>query len=169
MADQVAEEMKPMAEDHTTQPTAASPTAPGRPGNGQPGGTDERSLAELVKALTEQTSRLARQEVELAKAEMTAKGRKLGVGAGEFGAAGLLGLGAFAALTATFILALAEAVDGWLAALIVTVVYAAIAAALAMAGRNKVQEGSPVAPEQAMASSRQDMETVKERAKEGRA
>ena len=162
-----------MADETTAGTQASTPDrslTPGRsPGNGQGAGTDERSVAELVKALSEQTSRLARQEVELAKAELAAKGRKLGVGAGEFGAAGLLGLGAFAAFTATLILALAEAVDGWLAALIVTIVYAAMAGALALAGRNKVQEAGPPVPERAVASTKQDVQTVKERAREGRA
>lgn len=153
--------------DQTTS-TATRATAPG----GAPGdtaATDERSLGELVKALSEQASRLARQEVELAKAEMAVKGRRLGVGAGAFGAAGLLGLGALAALTATLILALAEAVDAWLAALIVTVAYGAVAGALALAGRNKVQEATPPLPERAVESSRRDVAVVKERAKEGRA
>jgi hypothetical protein len=130
---------------------------------------DERSLSELVQALTEQTSALARKEVELAKAELTQKGKRIGVGAGSFGAAGLFGLFAFGALTATLILALAEAMDAWLAAAIVTVVYAAIAGALALVGKQQVERGSPPVPEQAIASGREDVETVKQRAKEGRA
>ena len=78
----------------------------------------------MVKRLGDQTSELARQEVELAKAELAEKGRALGIGAGAFGAAGEVGLFAFGALTATVILALAEAMDAWLAALIVTVMVA---------------------------------------------
>jgi hypothetical protein len=130
---------------------------------------DETSVSELVKRLSEQTSKLARQEVELAKAELTEKGKALGVGAGAFGAAGLLGLFAFGALTATLILALAEAMDGWLAALIVTVVYAAIAGALALFGKREVEEGTPPLPEQAIESAQADVERVKRGAREGRA
>src|SRR5436190_9746538 len=136
-------------------------------GNGQ---TDQRDRAvgELVKELSEQTSLLVRQEVELAKAELAEKGKKAGMGAGMFGGAGLFGFFAFAALTATFILALAEAVAPWLAALIVTVVYGAIAGVLALQGKNKVQEATPPVPERAVDSSKEDVEWVKTRAKSAR-
>src|SRR3954463_4069348 len=93
------------------------------------GQSSEASVAELVRQLSEQTSRLARQEVELAKAELAVKGKRAGIGAGMFGGAGLLGLYAVGALTAAAILALATAVASWLAALIVAAVLAAIAGA----------------------------------------
>lgn len=131
-------------------------------------GAEDRSVSELVTELSEQSSRLARQEVELAKAELTAKGKHLRIGAGAFGAAGLVAALALGALTATLILALAEAVEPWLAAAIVTVGYAAIATVLALTGKRQVGEGTPPAPEEAMQSSQRDIETVKARAKEGR-
>lgn len=131
-------------------------------------GAEDRSVSELVTELSEQSSRLARQEVELAKAELTAKGKHLGIGAGAFGAAGLVAALALGALTATLILALAEEVEPWLAAAIVTVGYAAIASVLALTGKRQVGEGTPPAPEEAMQSSQRDIETVKARAKEGR-
>jgi Putative Actinobacterial Holin-X, holin superfamily III len=130
---------------------------------------DETSLSELMRQLSDQTSRLARQEVELAKAELTDKGRTLGIGLGEFGAAGLLAVLALGALTATLILALSEAVDGWLAALIVTVVYLAVAGLLALAGKRKAEEATPPAPERAQASVKQDVTAIKQGAKAGRA
>ena len=130
--------------------------------------TDERSISELVKELTEQTQILARKEVELAKAEVTQKGKRLGIGAGAFGAAGVLGLFAFGALTATLILLLATAMDAWLGALIVTVVYALIAAALALMGKEQVEKGTPPLPERAIESSKQDVDTAKSRVKEAR-
>src|SRR3954466_14677870 len=83
----------------------------------------DESLADLMKRLSEQTTDLVRKEIELGKAELQQKGKKAGTGAGMFGGAGLFGFYAFGALTATLILALATAVDGWLAALIVTAVY----------------------------------------------
>ena len=101
----------------------------------------EPSIAELVRQLSEHTSRLARQEVELAKAELAVKGKRAGQGAGMFGVAGLLGLCAVGALTAAIVLALATALAGWLAALIVAVVYGAIAGVLALRGRGKVAAG----------------------------
>ena len=132
------------------------------------GDLDRASVAELVKQLGEQTSDLARQEVELAKAELTEKGRAIGIGAGAFGAAGLVALFAVGALTAALILALAEAVDGWLAALIVFAVYAAIAGGLALFGRREVEQGTPPTPERAIETTKEDVERVKQGAKEGR-
>jgi len=129
---------------------------------------DEQSISELVKQLSEQTQTLARKEVELAKAEVTEKGKRLGIGAGAFGAAGVLGLFAFGALTATLILALATAMDAWLAALIVTVVYGVIGAVLAITGKKQVEAGSPPVPERAIESTKQDVETAKTSVKEAR-
>jgi hypothetical protein len=129
----------------------------------------ERSLSDLVKQLSEQSTRLARMEVELAKAELQQKGKQLGIGAGAFGGAAAIALYAMAALTATFILALAEGVDGWLAALIVALAYAAIAGVLALVGRSRVQAGTPPAPERAIESSREDIEAAKRSAKGARA
>jgi Putative Actinobacterial Holin-X, holin superfamily III len=130
---------------------------------------EQRSLAELTKQLTEQTTALARKEVELAKAEMSLKAKRLGFGAGAFGGAGLMGVLALGALTAAAILGLAEAVDPWLAALIVAVAYAAVAGALALIGRSRVQAGTPPVPERAIESSREDVEAAKRSAKEARA
>ena len=132
------------------------------------GPNDDRSLAELVKQLSEQSSELARKEVELAKAELAVKGKQLGMGAGAFGGAAVIGLLALGALTATLILVLAEAMDAWLAALIVTVVYAAIAGIAALLGRNKVQEASPPVPEQAIESTKEDVEVAKQSASRAR-
>ena len=128
----------------------------------------ELPVAELVKQLSEQTSTLARKEVELAKAELAEKGKRAGIGAGMFGGAGLVGLYAFAALTAAIILALAEGLDGWLAALIVAVVYGAIAGVLAMTGKTKVQQATPPVPEAAVGSVKEDVEWAKTRARAGR-
>ncbi len=126
------------------------------------------SLAELVQQLSEQTSRLAHQEVELAKAELAAKGKRAGIGAGMFGGAGVLGFYALGALVATAILALATAVTAWVAALIVAAVLGVIAGVLALQGRKEVKEATPPLPEQATESVKEDVEVVKTRAQEGR-
>ena len=94
----------------------------------------DQSFGDLFKQLSEQTSTLVRQEVELAKTEMKEKGRAPASGPGLIGAGGLLGLGAFGALTAALILVLALWIDAWLACLIVTVVYG-VGAAVLGAGR----------------------------------
>jgi Putative Actinobacterial Holin-X, holin superfamily III len=131
--------------------------------------SDERSVRELIERLGEQTQALARKEVELAKAEVTEKGKRLGVGAGAFGAAGIVGLFAFGALTAALVLLLATAVDAWIAALIVAVAYAVIAGIAALTGRSQVERGTPPVPERAIDSTREDLEAAKRSAREGRA
>src|ERR687883_197531 len=122
----------------------------------------EPSAAELVKQLSEQTSRLVRQEVELAKAELTVKGKRAGVGAGMFG------LYALGALTAAAIAALALAVATWLAALIVAVVWAAIAGVMALTGKSKVQQAMPPVPQDSVESVKEDVQWTKARAQQGR-
>ena len=129
---------------------------------------DDRPIGDLVRQLSDQTTTLVRQEIELAKAEMTAKGKQVGIGAGAFGGAGLIGLYAVGAITACLILALSTAVAGWLAALIVGVVYAAIAGVLALIGKKKTQAGAPPVPERAISSTKEDVEWAKTRAKTAR-
>jgi uncharacterized membrane protein YqjE len=128
----------------------------------------DQPVSELVKQLSDQTTTLVRKEVELAKAELAEKGKKAGLGAGMFGGAGFFGFFAFGGLTATFILALTTAVSPWLAALIVTVVYGAIAGVLALQGKKKVQEAGPPVPERAVDSTKEDVAWVKTRAKSAR-
>ena len=129
-----------------------------------PGDTEDlhdRSLGELLKQLSEQTTRLVHQELELAKAEITQKGKQAGMGAGMFGGAGALGLAALGALTACFILALNAIMPAWLAALIVAVVCGAIAAFLALRGRDKVKQATPLVPEQTVETVKEDVEWAK--------
>ena len=128
----------------------------------------ERPTSELLKQLSDQTTTLVQQEVELAKLELQEKGKKAGIGAGMFGGAGVLGLYAVGALTATIILALATFMPGWVAALIVTVVYGAIAGVLALRGKSKVQEATPPVPEQAVDTTKEDVRWVKTRAQSAR-
>jgi hypothetical protein len=143
-----------------------APVAEGRAAT--TGDLQDKPLPELLKLLSEQTASLVRNEMELAKAEMTVKGKRIGIGAGAFGGAGLFAVFAFAALTACFILALDLAVAGWLAALIVAAVYALIAGVAALVGKRKVQQGSPPVPERAIDSTKEDVEWTKSRAKQAR-
>ena len=132
--------------------------------------TRDRDLptADLVRQLSDQTSRLIRQEMALARAELTVKGKQAGIGAGLFGGAGVFGLLALGALTATAIAALALAMDTWLAALIVTVVWAAVAGAMALLGKSRVQEALPPVPEDSVESVKEDVQWTKTKAQEGR-
>jgi hypothetical protein len=129
---------------------------------------DDRSIAELLRQLSDQTATLVRQELDLAKAELSVKGKRAGIGAGMFGGAGLFGLYALGALTACAILALSTALAAWLAALIVAVVYAAIAGVLALTGKGKVQAATPPVPEKTVDSVKEDVQWTKERAKAAR-
>jgi uncharacterized membrane protein YqjE len=121
----------------------------------------DASTGELFKRLSQQTSELVRKEVDLAKAELTEKGKTAGKGAGMFGGAGLFGVTAFLALTACLIALLSTAMEVWPAALIVTVVYAAIAGVLALMGRRKLQEATPPAPEQTVETLKEDVQWAK--------
>jgi hypothetical protein len=129
----------------------------------------DRPVSELVKDLSDQTTTLIRKEMELARAELTQKGKRAGLGAGMFGGAGLFGLFAFGALTAALIALLATAIDHvWLAALIVAAVYAAVAGVLALTGKKQVDEALPPVPEQATESVKEDVAWAKRRAQTAR-
>jgi uncharacterized membrane protein YqjE len=134
----------------------------------QQNGLHELPLGELLKRLSEQVSTLARQEVELAKAELAAKGRIVGRAAGFFGAAALLGLSALGALTALLILALDGAMPAWAAALVVTIVMAALAGALAMAGKRRLEQTGPPVPTQTIESTKEDITWAKSQLQSGR-
>ena len=134
------------------------------------GGEDlrDRPIGDLLKQLSEQTTTLVRQELELAKAEVSEKGKKAGQGAGMFGGAGVSALLGLGAITAAAITLLDNAMSTQLAALIVGVVWFAIAGVLALQGRNKVQEATPPVPEQATESVKEDVQWAKTRAQSAR-
>jgi hypothetical protein len=129
---------------------------------------DDRSTADLLRDLSEQTGDLVRKEMELAKAELREKGKAAGIGAGMFGGAGLVALYGVGALTACAILALAIVVDAWLAALIVGAGYLALAGILALTGKKQVEQATPPVPQQAIESSKEDVEWTKQRAQAAR-
>jgi Putative Actinobacterial Holin-X, holin superfamily III len=128
----------------------------------------ERPIGEVASELTKDLSLLIRQEFRLARAEMREKSRIALPGLGMIGGAGLVALCAAGALTAFLVLALAEAMDGWLAALIVGVVLAAAAAALAWAGKEQVGEAGRPLPEETIENIGEDVQWVKEQARSGR-
>lgn len=143
----------------------------------------EQSVGELVKQLAEETTSLvrhelelarseasrageavvtlARQELQLAKAEMAEKGRTAAPGLGMVGGAGAVGLLAAGALTACLILALDGIMPNWLAALLVGLVYAAVAGALYYAGKARVQDAGPLVPEKTVETIKEDVEWAK--------
>jgi uncharacterized membrane protein YqjE len=121
----------------------------------------DRSLPELLKQLSQETTQLVHQELELAKAELQQKGKQAGAGAGMFGGAGALGLAALGALTACFILALDLIMPAWLAALLVAVVYGIIAFVLVKQGQAKLKQATPPVPEQTIETVKEDVEWAK--------
>lgn len=125
----------------------------------------EHSTGDLVKQLADQTSTLVRQEIELAKAELSVKGKVAGEGAGMFGGAAIVALLALGTLTALVLSLLDKAMDFTLAALIVTFVYAVIATVLALAGRKRVKRVMPPAPEQTIETVKEDVQWAKSQAK----
>ena len=130
--------------------------------------TQERSLADLARQLSLQTTELLSREAELAKAELRVKGKRAGAGAGMFGGAGALGLYALGALTAAIIAGIAEVLPVWAAALIVAAVYGAVAGILALRGKSQVQQATPPVPEQTVQSVKEDVRYTKQRAQEAR-
>jgi len=136
--------------------------------NGNGADLRDRPIGDLLKQLSEQTTALVRQELELAKAEVSEKGKKAGVGAGMFGGAGVSALMGLGAVSAAAITLLDNAMSTPLAALIVGVVWFAIAGVLALTGKNKVQEATPPVPEQATESIKEDVQWAKTRAQSGR-
>jgi uncharacterized membrane protein YqjE len=120
----------------------------------------ERPTSDLLRELSDQTTQLVRKEIELAKVELSEKGKRAGQGAGMFGGAAVLGALALGALTACAILALATAMAAWLAALIVGVV--------ALSGKRQVKRAVPPMPEEAVETTKEDVEWVKQRAKSAR-
>ncbi len=127
----------------------------------------ERPMGELLRQLSQETTLLVRQEIELAKAEMTEKGKRAGLGAGMFGAAGVIALAALGALTACLIFALSKVMDPWAAALVVTFVYAIVAGVLALSGKKKFQQAAPLVPKQTVETVKEDVQWAKSQVRSG--
>jgi uncharacterized membrane protein YqjE len=123
------------------------------------------SVAELVKDLTRDVSQLVREEIALARVEMTEKGKQAGVGVGMLSGAAAFALAALGGTMATMIILLDLVMPLWLAALITTAVYGAVAAVLAMRGREELKEAGAPVPERARDSVKEDIQWAKTRAK----
>ncbi|WP_434743634.1 phage holin family protein [Micromonospora sp. SH-82] len=128
----------------------------------------EPSTAELVQRATEQVSRLIRDELTLARAELTEKGRHAGIGVGLFGGGGALAFYGLGALITAVVLLLATWIAAWLSALIVAVVLFVVAGILALAGKKQVKQAVPPVPAAAVTSVRADVDTVSAAVKDGR-
>jgi VIT1/CCC1 family predicted Fe2+/Mn2+ transporter len=128
----------------------------------------EQPIGDLARDLTRDLSLLVRQEVELAKSEMTQKGRVAAPGLGMIGAAGVVALMAAGAMTAFAVIVLAVFLPDWLSALVVGAVLAAVAYGLAMRGKERVEQAGSPMPEQTIETVKEDVEWAKTRAASAR-
>lgn len=133
-------------------------------GSARPAVAPEASAGELVRQLSEQVSRLIRDELKLAEYEMTSKARRIGRGAGMFGGSGLVALYGLGCLLAAAIIDLAGVLPAWAAALIVGGALLLIAGLAALVGKSQVSKATPPVPEQTVQSVKADVEEIKERA-----
>jgi hypothetical protein len=125
----------------------------------------ELPTSELVKHLSEQVSRLVKDELKLAQLEMTRKGKRAGLGIGMFGGSGLLALYGVGCLLAAAIIGLAVVLPAWAAALIVGGAIMLVAGIVALAGKGQLSRATPPVPKQAVESVKADLEEVKESAR----
>ncbi|MFE5310026.1 phage holin family protein [Isoptericola sp. NPDC056573] len=117
------------------------------------------SMGRLVEQLSEQTTRLVRAEVALAKAEMTEKAKRSGIGIGLVAAALVIVLYAVGVLIWAGILGLSEVWAPWLSALVVGVamlLVAGLAVAIAV-GQLKKAARRPETIDRV----KEDVETIK--------
>lgn len=121
----------------------------------------EAGVGELVGQMSEQVSRLVRDEMQLAQAELKAKGKAAGVGAGLFGGAGVIAAYGLGVLTAAAVLGLATVLDAWLAALIIGVAVLAVAGVVALIGKQQVSQATPPIPTEAISGAKRDVEALK--------
>ncbi len=133
-----------------------------------PRGLRDRPIGEVTSALTRDLALLVRQELELAKAEMTEKGRVAALGLGMLGGAGVTALLAAGALTACAVLVLSLFLPAWLSALLVGAALGAVAFLLAVRGRDQVAKAGTLIPEQTIETIEEDVEWARARATSAR-
>jgi hypothetical protein len=152
-----------MTPQTTDVPSQRVPTASGPAATGADRTTDLRdaSTGELVRQLSAQLSELVRRELEVARDELTVKGKRAGAGAGLAGAAAVVSLFGVGALIAAAIAGLATVLPVWLAALIIGVLLLLMAGGLGLAGRSRLRRATPPVPEQAMQGVQEDVAAIR--------
>ncbi|WP_409492349.1 phage holin family protein [Amycolatopsis sp. cmx-11-12] len=124
--------------------------------------TEDRSVGELVSDLSDEVKRLVRDEMRLAVAELQGKGKRMGLGAGLFGAAGLFALFGVATLIVAVVLALALVMPAWLAAVVTGAALLLIGGLSAVVGKKEIASATPPVPEEAIEGVREDVDIVKQ-------
>ncbi|OBG38603.1 phage holin family protein [Mycobacterium sp. E3198] len=123
--------------------------------------TSDASLGELMSQLSSQLSRLVRDEMQLAQKEIERSAKHAGIGAGLFGAAGILALSGLASLIAAGIAAVALVVPVWAAALIVAGALFTAAGAATLLSKHEAEDVTPAAP-LTVANVKKDVQKVKD-------
>jgi len=127
---------------------------------GDVGDGGDRSIGQLIGEISDDLSRLFRQEVELARAEIRQEAGKAAKAAGLLGGAGFAGYMVAVLLTFAVVFGLANVMDmGW-AALLVAVVWAVVGAVLYMSGKRRLKDVSPV-PQQTVETLKEDAQWLR--------
>jgi uncharacterized membrane protein YqjE len=121
----------------------------------------DAAIGELVARLSDDTVRLVRDEIRLARAEMTQKAKAAGVGAGLFGGAGVFVVYGFGLLVGAAVIGLSIVVVPWGAALIVAAVLFVLACTAALMGKQEFGRAGPLLPTEAVQSTREDVDELK--------
>lgn len=121
----------------------------------------KRSLFQLIADVPKLVSDLVAAEIEQLKAEMMAKLKALGIGAGLIAGAAVVLLFMVGVLLTAAILALSLVMPGWLAALLVALVLLIIAAILGLIGYRKLEKGMPPVPERTIDSVKDDIDVIR--------
>ena len=121
----------------------------------------DAAIGELVARLSDDTVRLVRDEVRLARAEMTQKAKAAGLGAGLFGGAGVFAVYGFGVLVAAAVIGLSIVVAPWAAALIVAGGLFVLAATAALVGKKEFGRAGPPLPTEAVQSTKEDVDELK--------
>jgi len=123
--------------------------------------TDDRSLGELFSDLARETETLVKQEIQLAKTEMSQKAASVGIDIGYMAGGALIAYAGFLVVLAFVVLWLGQVIPMWASALIVGVVVLAIGGGLAYSGLNKLKNTN-MAPQKTIETLQEDAQWAKE-------
>jgi xanthine/uracil permease len=123
---------------------------------------DERSLGDLFSDLSRETTTLVRQEVQLAKAELTQSATEAARGIGMLVAGGAVAYAGLFFLLLAIVFGLIDAGwDAWLSALVVGLVVVAIGAVLVLRARESLKPAN-LAPQKTVETLKEDAAWAKE-------
>ena len=124
----------------------------------------DSSIGQLFGELANETSLLIRQEIALAKVEITQKVTRIGLNVGYLVIGGAVAYAALLALLAAIIILLANYMSWWAAALVVAVVVGIIAAVLVMKALATLKK-TDVTPKQTVETLKEDAQWAKQQIK----